>query len=404
MKYCFKHGNKFWYQRAVPHKLVELVGVKNIKVSLNTNKIQTAITRSKLQAIEHKKMFKELSNKSKNSLLEILKKKKIKIKNYEINFLDDYEDYVSDLIFSNESFSKIKISSIKKYFSDLHKSMPILSVFFRDIFIKEFQFKPNQFSHFKKTLKTFITYCGDKPINSYNLDDITKIQKISIDNKNFRIRYLKKIFFMAFEKFELKKKIFPSLKPSKKKKRIKENSITFDECKTLENICKKSLTLENSLLSIMLYTGCNLYELMGLDLNDIYIDNFQSFIIIRNNSIRPIKSVYKIRTIPLVGISRQGASFILNMLEKGEILFDKKKINQIENLIKKILKNNLKSKTLTDIKSSLVSRLIKIECPEEVILEIIGRSKNKNLYNREISLDIKKSWLEQLDLYKDEAD
>ena len=164
------------------------------------------------------------------------------------------------------------------------------------------------------------------------------------------------------------------------------------------------MTLENSLLSIMLYTGCNLYELMGLDLNDIYIDNFQSFIIIRNNSIRPIKSVYKIRTIPLVGISRQGASFILNMLEKGEILFDKKKINQIENLIKKILKNNLKSKTLTDIKSSLVSRLIKIECPEEVILEIIGRSKNKNLYNREISLDIKKSWLEQLDLYKDEAD
>ena len=403
MKYCFKHGNKFWYQRAVPHKLVELVGVKNIKVSLNTNKIQTAITRSKLQAIEHKKMFKELSNKSKNSLLEILKKKKIKIKNYEINFLDDYEDYVSDLIFSNESFSKIKISSIKKYFSDLHKSMPILSVFFRDIFIKEFQFKPNQFSHFKKTLKTFITYCGDKPINSYNVDDITKIQKVSIDNKNFRVRYLKKIFFMAFEKFELKKKIFPSLKPSKKK-RIKENSITFDECKTLENICKKSLTLENSLLSVMLYTGCNLYELMGLDLNDIYIDNFQSFIIIRNNSIRPIKSVYKIRTIPLVGISRQGASFILNMLEKGEILFDKKKINQIENLIKKILKNNLKSKTLTDIKSSLVSRLIKIECPEEVILEIIGRSKNNNLYNREISLDIKKSWLEQLDLYKDEAD
>ncbi len=92
MKYCFKHGNKFWYQRAVPHKLVELVGVKNIKVSLNTNKIQTAITRSKLQAIEHKKMFKELSNKSKNSLLEILKKKKIKIKNYKINFLDDYEN------------------------------------------------------------------------------------------------------------------------------------------------------------------------------------------------------------------------------------------------------------------------------------------------------------------------
>ena len=100
MKYIYKHGNKFWYQRSVPFKLVDIVGVKNIKVSLNTNKIQTAITRSKLQAVEHKKMFNELSGKQKNLFFEIIKNKKIKIKDYEINFLDDYEDYVSDLIFS----------------------------------------------------------------------------------------------------------------------------------------------------------------------------------------------------------------------------------------------------------------------------------------------------------------
>ena len=126
MKYLYKHGNKFWYQKSVPLKLTELVGVKNIKVPLNTNKIQTAITRSKLQAVEHKKMFNELSGKQKNLFFEIIKNKKTKIKDYEIKFLDDYEDYVSDLIFSNESFSKTKISSIKKYFSDLHKAIPYL--------------------------------------------------------------------------------------------------------------------------------------------------------------------------------------------------------------------------------------------------------------------------------------
>ena len=74
----------------------------------------------------------------------------------------------------------------------------------------------------------------------------------------------------------------------------------------------------------------------------------------------------------------------------------KKKIREAENLIKKILINNVTTKSLSSIKSFLVSRLINIECPEEVILEIIGRSKKDNLYNREISLDIKKSWLEQL--------
>ena len=183
MKYLYKHGKKFWYQRSVPVKLVGLVGVKNIKVSLNTNKVQTAITRSKLQAIEHKKMFNEFSGKSKNSFFEIIKKKKIKLKDYEINFLDDYEDFVSDLIFSNESFSKIKISSIKRYFSDLYKTIPYLSVYFNDIFIKEFEFKPNQFVLFKKTLKFFISNCGDRPINSYSLIDIKQIQNISNEDK-----------------------------------------------------------------------------------------------------------------------------------------------------------------------------------------------------------------------------
>ncbi len=396
MKYIYKHGNKFWYQRAVPFKLVELVGVRSIKVSLNTNKIQTAITRSKLQAIEHKKMFNKLAEKQQNSFLEILKNKKIKLKNYEINFLDDYEDYISDVIFSNESFSKINVSSIKKYFSDIHKSIPVLSVFFSDIFIKEFQFKPNQFINFKKTVKKFISICGDKPINSYNSGDIQKIDLMLVD-KGFRLHFLRKVFLMAFDKFEINKKIFPPTKSISIKKKLSKSSITFEDFKKIENYCKRCPSVESSLLSIMLYTGSNLYELMGLETSDIYLDKFQSFIIIRNNLTRPIKSVYKKRTIPLTGISRYGAQLIFNKLNEGEVLFEKKKIKKVENLIKKILINNSSTKSLSSIKSFLTSRLIKIECPEEVILEIIGRSKKNNLYNREISLDIKKGWLEQLE-------
>ena len=88
----------------------------------------------------------------------------------------------------------------------------------------------------------------------------------------------------------------------------------------------------------------------------------------------------------------------------GKIFFSiEKKISQVENLIKKILSDNFNITTLKSIKLSLVSRLIKVECPEEVILEILGRSKRNNLYNREISLDAKRSWLEQLDFYKNDV-
>ena len=65
MKYIYKHGNQYWYQRAIPAKLAKILGKKTIKISLKTNKISTALVRSKLQAAEHKKMFNNLLNKLK---------------------------------------------------------------------------------------------------------------------------------------------------------------------------------------------------------------------------------------------------------------------------------------------------------------------------------------------------
>ena len=79
------HGNIFWYQRAVPKKVHKFIGVKSIKVSLKTNKVNIAIQRSKLQALEHKKMFGTLS-KIDNPVLKFLNKKKtINLKNMKLN-------------------------------------------------------------------------------------------------------------------------------------------------------------------------------------------------------------------------------------------------------------------------------------------------------------------------------
>ena len=113
-----------------------------------------------------------------------------------------------------------------------------------------------------------------------------------VDNKEFSIALLKKVFLMAFDKFEIKKN-FSTYKINLKKKKLSKSSITFEDFKRIENFCKRYPSVESSLLSMMLYTGSNLYELLGLETSDIYLDKFQSFIIIRNNSTRPIKSVYK---------------------------------------------------------------------------------------------------------------
>ena len=72
MRYIYKHGNQYWYQRAIPEKLSVLLGKKTLKVSLKTNKISMAIKRAKLQALEHQRMFGDLKNNSKKLTLEIL--------------------------------------------------------------------------------------------------------------------------------------------------------------------------------------------------------------------------------------------------------------------------------------------------------------------------------------------
>ena len=84
MKHIYKHGNQFWYQRAVPEKFHSILGVKNLKVSLKTNKLFVAIKRSKLQALEHKKLFNNLKNKSENFFLKFMIDKKIDIKRFQI--------------------------------------------------------------------------------------------------------------------------------------------------------------------------------------------------------------------------------------------------------------------------------------------------------------------------------
>ena len=107
--------------------------------------------------------------------------------------------------------------------------------------------------------------------------------------------------------------------------------------------------------------------------------------------------MYKIRTVPLVGLSLWGGEYLFSELKKNPNHYlDKKKIIKAENAINKIIRNFSKLGSIRNFRKSLISRLVNINCPEEVILDIVGKSKKHNLYNSQISVDLKRSWLEQL--------
>ena len=114
----------------------------------------------------------------------------------------------------------------------------------------------------------------------------------------------------------------------------------------------------------MINTGCNIKELIGLCFNDVYFDNFQSFLIIRSNSKRQIKNLYKIRSIPLTGLSLWGMKMIFSKVNIDKINQDKNFYKLVEKKIKNILFEYTESKSVSLITKTFISRLIKIECPE----------------------------------------
>ena len=68
----------------------------------------------------------------------------------------------------------------------------------------------------------------------------------------------------------------------------------------------------------------------------------------------------------------------------------------IEGKLNNKIKEISEGKTLISFKYTLIERLKKIGCPEQIISEVIGLSKKESFYGNAITLDIKSSWLSQI--------
>ncbi|MAZ07315.1 MAG: hypothetical protein CMM99_02460, partial [Rickettsiales bacterium] len=104
MRYLYKHGNQFWYQRAVPKSLYKYIKKKSIKICLKTNKIEVAIYRAKQQSKKHNEMFQNISSNNKNYLSNFIKPGNLNLKKFQMKFKEDYQDLVEDFLFSKKKF------------------------------------------------------------------------------------------------------------------------------------------------------------------------------------------------------------------------------------------------------------------------------------------------------------
>ncbi len=418
MKYIYKHGNQYWYQRAVPSKLSKLLGRKTLKISLKTNKIPTAIKRAKLQALEHKKMFKIAEDNLNKYFKNFFNKNEFDSQKYTLSFIDDFDDLVNKLFFSKKDFINIlknnKLNnsrnlSIERILLDNSTNDEMTLSLLIEEYLKTINVvndKKKLYS-IKKSLLLIIEICGDKPIDSYNSNDANsfknyfiKINKISTGKRNQS--NLKKFFSVIFQKYLIdKKNPFSNLKWPNTIVKVSHQKFSDEELVRIKDFCERDNSLPSSIIGIMLETGCSYSEIVGLESEDVNLNKYNPYIVIRSNSIRQVKNIYRRRIIPLVGISLSKTQEIYQINNKGFLFKDySSALELLKFKFEKKLNNKLKTlsngKTSISFKYSLIERLKSINCPESVICDLIGMAKRESFYSSDVTLDIKSSWLDQI--------
>ena len=182
MKYIYKHGNQYWYQRAVPKQIIEILGKKTLKISLKTNKLITASKRAKLQALEHKKMFDDIKKKSKRYLNKILGRNNFDSNKYLIHFTEDYEDSLNKLLFNKQEFINLltnrgvekNVNNIDNFLLDENRLPYLSQVLSEYLKIKNLFYDNKKKISVKKSITHMFNICGDKQLINYlSLDAIS---------------------------------------------------------------------------------------------------------------------------------------------------------------------------------------------------------------------------------------
>ena len=421
MKYIYKHGNQYWYQRAVPSKLSNLLGRKTLKISLKTNKVPTAIKRAKLQALEHKKMFKIAENYSNKYFKNFFNNNEFDSQKYTLSFIDDFDDLVNKLFFSkkdlinllkNKNLSNEKNISIERILLDNNSTEEMSLSTLIDEYLKDINIlndKKKLYS-IKKSLSLMINICGDKPIDSYNTNDahsfknyFINLDRISTGKRNQS--NLQNFFSVIFQKYLVdKKNPFLGLKWPKINTKNSYQKFSNEELIKIKDLCLKNNSFTSCMSGIMLDTGCSYSEIIGLESEDVDLNKYNPYIIIRSNSTRQIKNIYKRRVIPLVGISLNKIEKIYKFNDRGSLFknfFNTIELYKFQN--EKKLNDELKKlssgKTSISFKYSIIERLKSVNCPESVICDLIGMANRESFYRSEVTLDIKSSWMDQIKMF-----
>ena len=424
MKYVFKHGNQYLYQRAVPSDLLPSFGKKTIKQSLKTNDKGIAAGRALKIAKEHDALFASLRGKSSSASIASEARKLLDPNSYQFTF---DEEYIRRGLEHGDTIRELELSELKSLLSDravegdiiaqtafkmMSSKQPFLSEVLDDYFIlKGINPETSGFKHVHRSVNYFIDVSGDKPIDQYSKSDARAFRDRYVNENKVRTGKrnqsdVQNVFSVMMDELDINlSNPFQNLKWPPAQEKNKRVPFERNELLKIANHCKSVDDDMRWLVALQINTGCRLAEIVGLSKDDLSLENALPYITIRSHPWRRLKSETSERSIPLVGVSLWAAQRALKNCD-GQFIFSRyitsdsknNKATHASNSLNKWLKTLVTGKTTHSFRHALADRLRNADCPEEVLAEILGHSRagmTKN-YGIGFSLQVKQKWLSKI--------
>ena len=232
-------------------------------------------------------------------------------------------------------------------------------------------------------LKIFIALAGDRDVAEYSREDAKLfVRHLTLrGNKTAtirrRINSLSAILNYAYAELDLdKRNPFTRLIIRNEGDDVtKRGTFTNEQLKRGYDKAVNSGSQIKLLVPLLGETGCRLAEIVGLELNDIDMEN--ELIHIRPNSIRRLKTRNSERTLPLVGYAKKAMELAL-LKSDGNCLFPryvrsgKCNADHASAALNNWLKKDFDRLTAHCLRHTFRDRLRAIDCPLELIDQIGG--------------------------------
>ena len=232
-------------------------------------------------------------------------------------------------------------------------------------------------------LNIFISLAGDRDVGEYSREDAKLfVRHLTLrGNKTAtirrRINSLSAILNYAYAELDLEKRNpFTRLIIRNEGHDVcKRGTFTNEQLKMGYDKAVSSGSQIKLLMPLLGETGCRLAEIVGLELNDIDMD--QELIYVRPNSNRRLKTRNSERTLPLVGYAKIAMEFAISKSD-GKYLFPryvrdgKCNADHASAALNKWLKKDFEGLTAHCLRHTFRDRLRAVECPLELIDQIGG--------------------------------